>query len=486
MTFSRPCTGWIAAALCWLGASFMGLTSPLAAQTADRTPADPASPIALAQAPSPASQQGIADGAGSGAPPEVDAFIEQRLSAIFSQVDGLEGVETRVRAGVVTLSGEVANEPQASDAIALAQSIEDVVLVRDKITRSRDLEGNVSPVIEQFRDDLDGLIAALPLAGFAMLVFLAIALAGHLLASWGRFWQRILPNIFLAELVAQAVRILGIVIGLVVGLTLIGANALMGTILGGAGIIGIAIGFAVRDTLENYVSSIMLSLRQPFRADDHVLINEHEGRVVRLTSRATILMTLDGNHLRIPNSTVFKGIILNYTRNPQRRFDFALGIDAEDDPAQGMQTGLGALGELPFLLADPAPFAAIEEVGDSNIVLRFFAWIDQREADYLKSRSLAIGAAKDRLESCGFTLPEPIYRVRFDRAGALSLPATGDEEGAAREDDAKPAQGRAAAQDKSSALDPDTKPETHLIEQAARERSDAPERDLLDPKRPIE
>src|SRR3546814_11391197 len=71
----------------------------------------------------------------------------------------------------------------------------------------------------------------------------------------------------------------------------------------------------------------MLSRRQPFRANDHVVIEGHEGRVVRLTSRATILMTLEGNHLRIPNSTVFKAVILNYTRNPERRFDFELGIE---------------------------------------------------------------------------------------------------------------------------------------------------------------
>ena len=98
----------------------------------------------------------------------------------------------------------------------------------------------------------------------------------------------------------------GRVLGLVAALQILEATALLGAVLGGAGVIGIALGFAVRDTVDNYVSSLMLSLRQPFRANDHVVIEGHEGRVIRLTSRATILMTLDGNHLRIPNSTVFK------------------------------------------------------------------------------------------------------------------------------------------------------------------------------------
>ena len=176
----------------------------------------------------------------------------------------------------------------------------------------------------------------------------------------------------------------------------------------------LAIGFAVRDTVENYISSVMLSLRQPFRAKDHVVINDLEGIVVRLTSRATILMTLDGNHMRIPNAAVFKGIILNYSTNPQRRFEFDLGVDAEDDPVAGMKAGLDAIRTLDFILQDPEPDALINTVGDSNIVLTFYAWIDQRETNFGKARSLAIRAAMRALEEQGFTLPEPIYRLRFD------------------------------------------------------------------------
>ena len=75
--------------------------------------------------------------------------------------------------------------------------------------------------------------------------------------------------------------------------------------------------------------------------------------MIRLTSRATILMTLDGNHLRIPNSQVFKAVILNYTRNPQRRFDFELGIDADDDPTAARHLGVGVMRGLEFVLDDP-------------------------------------------------------------------------------------------------------------------------------------
>jgi small conductance mechanosensitive channel len=210
------------------------------------------------------------------------------------------------------------------------------------------------------------------------------------------------------------VRIIVIAIGAVIALNLLGASKFITTILGGAGVLGIAVGFAVRDSLKNYISSIMLSLRQTFRAQDHVQINQHEGIVVRLTSRATILMTLDGNHLRIPNSIVFKSIILNYSTNPERRFDFKLGVDAADDPLSAMQVGLTEINKHESVLSEPGAGASIDSVGDSSIIIKFTGWVDQSQTDFVKVRSVAIAAAKEALEKNGFTLPEPIYRLRFD------------------------------------------------------------------------
>lgn len=415
---------------------------------------------------------------------KLDTLITERLSAIYAEVEGLERISVESQSGVVTLRGEVANGESAQDAVALAERVDGVILVRDQVERLRDLESNLSPAVEGLSDTVDDAVAGLPLLGVAFGLFLAIALLGHLLARWKGFWRRVLPNIFLAELVAQAVRAFAIIVGLVAALNLIGANALMGTILGGAGVIGIAIGFAVRDTLENYVASIMLSLRQPFRADDHVVIGEHEGIVMRLTSRATILMTLDGNHLRIPNADVFKGVILNYTRNPTRRFDFALGVDAEDDPALGMETGLAALRKLPFLLKDKAPFAAIEEVGDSSIVLRFYAWVDQTSADFLKARSLSIRAAKDALEADGFTLPEPIYRLRFDERALSFVEGASTSVPRQPSSPAKPKPDASKGSDATETVD--VTPDQHIAEDIARERAESKEEDLLDRSRPTE
>ena len=287
-----------------------------------------------------------------------------------------------------------------------------------------------------------------------------------------------MPNPFLAELAATFVRFLAIVLGLIATLEVLGATALLGGVLGGAGVIGIALGFAVRDTVDNYVSSLMLSLRQPFRANDHVVIDGHEGRVIRLNSRATVLMTLDGNHVRIPNSIVFKSVILNYTRNPERRFSFELGVDADDNPVDGMAVGLAAIDALKFVLRSPAATAVIQNVGDSNIVLRFHGWVDQRHTDFLKGRSLAIQATKTALENAGFALPEPIYRLRFDEGVPMPLPNTAGPNGRGA--------GRARPAPSAPPLDEDTSPDNHIERLVDEERATAGKDDLLDSKRPIE
>lgn len=343
-----------------------------------------------------------------------DTDIRQRISGIFSEIDGLQDIKVSVTQGVVTLTGETPNEKKALQAINLTNRLTDVVTVEDDIVRTLDVQDNVSTVYQGLKNQLTNLIKALPLLLVGIVLFAIVSWFGSWLSNRQRIWQRLTPNPFVAELLSQTVKIVFIVFGLILALSLIGAETILGTLLGGAGVIGIAVGFAVKDSIENYIASLMLSIRQPFRARDHVKINEYQGIVVRLTSRATILMTLDGNQLRIPNAEVFKGIILNYTKNPERRFTFELGVDANDDPLAAIKVGLDAICTLEFVLDKPKANAVITNVGDSNIVLEFQVWVDQSEADFSKARSIAIRETKHALENEGFSLPEPIYRLRFN------------------------------------------------------------------------
>ncbi len=347
--------------------------------------------------------------------PLKDNDIRERISGIFSEIEGLQAVTVTVTQGVVTLTGETPNEKKAQQAINLTNRLTDVVTVEDKIERTLDVQDNVNTVYQGLKTQAKNFMKALPLILVGLVMFGGVTWFGSWLSNRKKFWQRLTPNPFVAELLSQTIKVIFIIFGLILALSLVGAETLLGTLLGGAGVIGIAVGFAVKDSIENYIASLLLSIRQPFRARDQIVINDKEGIVVRLTSRATILMTRDGNQLRIPNAEVFKATILNYTKNPERRFTFELGVDANDDPLAAIKVGLDVLCTLDFVLAKPKATAIITNVGDSNIILQFQVWVDQTQTDYYKARSIAIRETKHALENSGFTLPEPIYKLRFNK-----------------------------------------------------------------------
>ncbi|MGE0776345.1 MAG: MscS mechanosensitive ion channel, partial [Sphingomonadaceae bacterium] len=125
----------------------------------------------------------------------------------------------------------------------------------------------------------------------------------------------------------------------------------------------------------------------------------------------------------------------------------------------------------------PKADAVILDVGDSNIVLRFFGWVDQTRTDFMKGRSLAIQAAKSALEEAGFALPEPIYRLRFDEAVPPALESLKSEPRVRAKTEAKiPPTGTAQ----------DTAPDEHVVRLVKDERAYDPSTDLLDERRPIE
>ncbi|WP_418315981.1 mechanosensitive ion channel family protein [Piscinibacter sakaiensis] len=315
------------------------------------------------------------------------------------------------------------------------------------------------------------LLAALPL----LLMALLLVWVGWLLARWlsrHAVFERIdSRNPFLRDLARTTVRWLVTGAAILVALQVMDATALVGAVLGTAGVLGIALGFAFKDTLENYLAGILMSLRQPFAPRDHVVIDGNEGLVISMTSRATILMTLDGNHLRLPNAMVFRSVTLNYTRNPSRRFEFDVGIGVNENLVRAQRIGVDELKRLDGVIERPPPRAYIAALGDSNVQVRFHGWVDQRSNDFLLVKSEAIRKVKLALEREGMDMPEPIYRVHLTepRQQAPAAPATAAPAPAPSADD-----------------DIDTRALTDLQEQIDQEPPSTSERDLLDPAAPKE
>lgn len=333
------------------------------------------------------------------------------------------------------------------------------------------IEFNFDTVLQRLLQEVYDLLAALPLLGVALLVLWAAWIAGGWLSRRNVLDRVSKRNPFLRELTRTTVRWVVALLGLLVALEILDATALVGALLGTAGVLGIALGFAFKDTLENYLAGILMSVRQPFSPRDHVVIDGNEGLVIAMTSRATILMTPDGNHLRLPNALVFRSVTLNYTRNPSRRFEFDVGIGVNEDLVRAQQIGIDVLRALDGAIDTPPPRAYIAALGDSNVQVRYLAWVDQRTHDLLMTKSEAIRHVKAALEAAGLDLPEPIYRVQItDRASAdMTKPA------AAREKPATP-----------SAQSVDTRVNTELQAQLEVDERALDAQNLLDAEAPKE
>ena len=405
--------------------------------------------------------------------PETDADIATSLREVLREIGGYDDVTVTVNEGVVTFRGTANSLTEAEALEGLASRVDGVLTVRNEVTETAEIGRRLTPAIDRFKARVSQMLVAMPLLLIAGVVFLAIFTLGLLIARLRQPWDRLSPNAFIADILRQMVRIVFAVIGLVVALDILNATALLSTFLGAAGLIGLAIGFAVRDTVENFLASVMLSLRQPFQPHDVVSIAGDEGKVIRLTSRATILLDYDGNHVRIPNAAVFKSKIVNFTRNPERRFVFDIGVAPDADLSAVQQLADEVVGKLPYTLDDPAPKVWVDRIGDGAVFLTVTGWIDQRLSNPASARGEAIRAVKDAVEAAGIDVPDTTYRIQLAGGG---LEATVDAEPATPAPRPHPAR----------AQEPDTAADTSLDRIVQQERADDDSPDLLKENGPEE
>lgn len=406
--------------------------------------------------------------------PEDDRAIERRLRDVVSKIEGLEGIELEVAAGVVTLRGEALSTEIRKEAEKLAERVEGVVAVNNEIEEIRDVERRLEPTIDKIVRRIYGFVTYLPVLTVALVIVLIFWLIAKLAGQWKWLFGQITPNLFLRDLLRQAVRGIVLLIGVVLALDFLGATAVVGAVLGAAGLLGLAVSFAFRDTMENYIASILLSIRQPFAPNDHVVIEGYEGHVIRLTSRATILLTFEGSYVSIPNATVFKGIVVNYTRNPKRRFDFVVGVGTDEDLTEAQKLALDTLGSTEGVLSDPPPLCLIETLGDFNVALRMLGWLDQRSTDYGKARGQAIRRIKQAFDNAGIVMPEPTYRFHLQRL--QSEPTVTKAESTTRPKTAT------LSKDERARVEHDVARQHEIERVIETERAKPGEKDLLDPR----
>ncbi len=298
----------------------------------------------------------------------------------------------------------------------------------DPVVDDVDVRTRLETVYDEAEMRVLRLLAHLPLLlAAALIVFLASWIGGFV--SRRLHWLRLRTrNPYLDGLMRRAVRAVILLVGFLIALDLLNATALVGAMLGSAGVLGLALGFAFKDIAENYIAGILLSLRRPFEPGEMVRIDSYEGKVAALSARAMTLITLEGNELRLPNALVFKAVILNYTSNPKRRFDFTFHIDADESIRKAHAVAMVEIASIQDVLVDPAPSWTLVEFGANGSVLRFFAWVDQRHSDLGKTRSEAIRLVKGAFSREGIQGPKTTTHVVLAREAQTAVPAIADQE----------------------------------------------------------
>jgi small conductance mechanosensitive channel len=347
-------------------------------------------------------------------PVALDEEIAQRILDILRATNWFTEPTVAVRQGIVFLEGTTERDEARQWAADLAKNTEGVVAVVNEIEVAPATVWNFDPALRVLDDIARGAIRLLPLIVVAVVV-IAVSWVLARLTAYAlrrRLMDRSISRL-LREVMARAGGLLVMLVGVYLVLRIAGLTQLALTVVGGTGLIGLVLGIAFRDITENFLASLFLSLQQPFRDGDLVEVANVMGYVQRLTSRATVLMTLDGNQVQVPNSSVFKGTIRNFTSSPNRREDFVVGIGYDDSITAAQEVALKVLADHPAVLPEPEPLVLVENLGSSTVNLRVYFWLDGGRHSWLKVRSSVIRHIKRAFQDAGISLPDEAREVTF-------------------------------------------------------------------------
>ena len=336
-----------------------------------------------------------------------DSQIRDRLTRILTATEWFENPQVEVNDGVVFLNGLTDTDDNKRWAGDLARNTQDVTAVVNRIEVLDPDIWDYEPAFTGLQELWRNIMSAVPFLIFGIVVLIIFWVISTLVARGARAYLRNRKmNDLLQNIVARGVAIAVFILGVYIVFHVADLTNVALTILGGTGLLGIVLGIAFRDITENFLASIFLSVQNPFRAGDLVEINDNTGFIQRLTIRATLIMTLDGNHLQIPNSTVYKSTILNYTSNPNQRMRFVIGIGYDTSVTFAQELAAKVFEEHPAVLNEPEPWVLVDELASSTINMKFFFWVDGSRHNVLKVRSSVMRLIKNTYLTEGISMPD--------------------------------------------------------------------------------
>lgn len=273
----------------------------------------------------------------------------------------------------------------------------------------------LSAAWKQLQSMINDFLALVPNIAIALIVFFIFFFVGRAVKRLVRNLTRNRRQarnlgLVLGRLAQGAIVLVGLFVALSIVIPSIKANDLVQLL----GISGVAIGFAFRDILQNFLAGILILLTEPFQINDQIVFKNFEGTVENIETRATTIRTYDGRRIVIPNSELFTNSITVNTAFENRRLEYDIGIGYGDDVERARQLILEAMHEIQDVLKEPAPDAIVVELAASSVNIRARWWIQPpRRSDALALQDKVLTRIKNKLTANGIDLPFPTQQILF-------------------------------------------------------------------------
>ncbi|HKJ40447.1 MAG TPA: mechanosensitive ion channel family protein [Sunxiuqinia sp.] len=270
---------------------------------------------------------------------------------------------------------------------------------------------------------MNTFIAMLPnfvVAVSVVLFFYFVARA--VVAILGKTLFRLSQNVAINKLIASLTHMAIMTAGVFIALGILELDKTVTSLLAGVGIIGLAVGFAFKDTIANFLSGIYITVKSTVNVGDIIEFGDHYGAVKSIGLRAVKLKTFQGQEVVIPNRLVFEDVYKHYTIYKERRIDLHVGVSYGEDLQRVEDLTLQAIKRIDYLQKNKPIDLYYEEFGDSsiNFVVRY--WVDfNGQTNYLRALSDGIKNIKATYDRHDITIPFPIRTLDFGIKGGKTL-----------------------------------------------------------------
>ncbi len=260
-------------------------------------------------------------------------------------------------------------------------------------------------IFEKLDSWVDGFIRLLPNIGVALLVILIFYGVGRVVGGIVRKSASSRDRKNLGEMLGSLIKYTIIITGVMLGLTVVVPSLNPGDLVAGLGVSSVAIGFAFKDILQNWLAGLLILIRQPFEIKDQIVVNDYEGSVEKIETRATIIKTYSGERIVIPNSEIYTNAVKVNTAHDSRRSQYDIGIGYGDDMEEAVKVLKKALTGIEGLDADKEVEVLPWDLAASWVTLRVRWWTKSQRSAVVKARVKVISAIKSALDKAKIDMP---------------------------------------------------------------------------------